>query len=69
MRLEELLTDVRRGDNANMLDEVESYDTPAKMLTLTNGGAALGVFSILLCWLCGEDPLGEQGCVTRTGLR
>ncbi len=40
------------------MDELESYPTEAKLTFCTNMGSVILMLAFVICWLCGEDPLG-----------
>jgi hypothetical protein len=50
-----------------LLDELDAYPADAKLTLCTNFGSAISILAIMTCWLCGEDPLGEQGMGSSLG--
>jgi hypothetical protein len=52
----------RRANTQDVLrDEVADYPVEAKMTAMTNAGTFVMLIAIGVCWICGEDPLGEWG--------
>lgn len=50
----------RRANTQDVLrDEVADYPVEAKMTAMTNAGTFVMMIAIGVCWICGEDPLGE----------